>query len=194
MKFEDMLNAWKKAAVAGEYFDRVYEVSTNGDYIRHCTLLDSARNAGIEKGFQVRSSGANINGGMAIRISLGNARIAVSMPSPTKRAQAVTGTSRAAYAALSKETDVQRYIRAGIAAGPGFSDADIATVTGWPKSTVSGRRNDAVKADAVNVDGVEYRVRLYGNKRDPGTNMTVRTYEVVCTEARMGRQIEMFQQ
>ena len=193
MTFEELLNAWKKAAVAGEYFDRVYEVSTDGDYIRYCTLLDAARTAGLEKGYKVLGSGANVNGGRAIRISLGNARLAVSMPSQTRRAQAVTGTSRAAYAALPKETDVQRYVRVGLSAGPGFSDADVAAVTGWQKSTVSGRRNDAVKSVAVIVDGVQYGVRQYGTKRDPGTKMTVRTYEIVRADAAMvAHQLEMF--
>lgn len=195
MDFDTLLTAWKIAAVKGEAFARVYEVSTERAYMQYCTLLDSARSAGLEKGYRVKASGAANGGGKTFRISLRNAQISVWLPSPTTRAQAVTDTSRVAYAALPKETDVQRYIRAGIASGPGFSDADIATVTGWPKSTVSGRRNDAVKADAVNVDGVEYRVRLYGNKRDPGTNKMVRTYEVVCTEAASAaRQIEMFQQ
>lgn len=193
MDFDTLLTAWKIAAVKGEEFNRVYEVSTERAYMQYCTLLDQARISGIEKGYMVKASGAANSGGKTFRISLRNAQISVWLPSPTTRAQAVTDTSRVAYAAFPKETDVQRYIRAGIAAGPGFSDADVATVTGWPKSTVSGRRNDAMKADAVNVDGVEYRVRLYGNKRDPGTKMTVRTYEIVRADAAMvAHQLEMF--
>lgn len=152
-------------------------VPSEGEYIAAVTKIEDCARAAREKGFTPRMSGAQGAQGKRFTISIAGASLTVRIETKTKRPQAVTETSRAAYRAIDKDSAVEKYLRAAISIGGRFSDADVAAKLDWPSSSVSGRRNDVQAKEAV-VDGKVYRVVLDGKKQDPKSGHTVRAYRV----------------
>ena len=167
--FAQHLTAWKFAVKGQKHPPLPIEiVATTLDEFQnwqaqHMQKKIAANKAGYHCQF---NKGGTKSGRMAAWITSGGFTLKIAFTAKTKRPQAVTETSRAAYRTVDLGERCEAVARAAIKLGL-CTDNEVGREIGMPANLVSGRRNNIEDAGGITIDGVIYVVKMSGvAKRD----------------------------
>ena len=159
-------------------------------------LLDCASKATSwlsGKGIAAKSSGNGsiTENGFSFRAGAYTFTVLPPGKAKTTRSQAVTQTSREAYAALDLGPKCEAVARVAIRLGL-CTDNEVAREMGMVPSLVSARRNGIEKAGGIVVDGQRYSLKMEGSKVDGVTGRRANTWALMADVGNV-RQIQLFQ-
>ena len=167
--FAQHLTAWKQAVSRQKHppLPPEIEAANYDEFLRWAAKLAQAKIAANKAGYHCQfNKGGTKSGRMAAWITSGGFTLKIAFTAKTKRPQAVTETSRAAYRTVDLGERCEAVARAAIKLGV-CTDNEVGREIGMPANLVSGRRNNIEDAGGITIDGVIYVVKMSGvAKRD----------------------------
>lgn len=193
--FEKCLASWKWAVSgkkAGAWPQEIMAASL-AEFINWQSQLMQAKIDANKHGYQCQFNKGGSKSGCCAAWVVANGhtfKIAYTA-TKTTRSQAVTQTSREAYAALDLGPKCEAVARVAIRLGL-CTDNEVAREIGMVPSLVSARRNDIEKAGGIVVDGQRYSLKMEGSKVDGVTGRRANTWALMADVGNV-RQIQLFQ-
>lgn len=173
MEIQQHIDNWRKAVATWQYTPWPETITTDDltEYRQWCGLLNKATMQANSKGFAAKAGGADKgkSGGKTMWAAANGHTLKIAYV-PRPRQQAVTASSREAYAALNlaqMQQEVAAYIAEKTKDGGDITRNEVAAWSGITIQNVTGRTNEMLKmAGGFHLNGQRCRIVITGRRLD----------------------------